>query len=193
MVCWILIKNSSSKCNEELLTWLHSNINTIKKKLSLKVIIVYENLYPKLDGKIKKLPVLIVNNGTVTGNAAIKKSISGLVSTAPQSSQQPATQPLGNNNDLTDFWNAEMHSGGDEDNGSEEDVMDQVKRKALNVSSEHKASLKQKPKRRETIVSSSRDDNIQMKDIEPAKISDMVGNDSMMQSFWENQETTPGF
>jgi len=75
----VLIKYSTSKCNETLLTWLHSNINTIKKSINLKVIVVYEKHYSKLGNKITKLPALILNGTLVTGNSEIKKYITNAI------------------------------------------------------------------------------------------------------------------
>ena len=188
----ILIKNSTSKCNKELLTWLHSNINTLKKKMSLKVIIVYENLYPKLENKIKKLPALVINGNLITGNNAIKTQLSNVAGASGVSKKKQIID--GGSDDLMDYWNAEMHSGADDNCDDEtEDMMDQIKKRALDMTMTHKENLNKKPKRKETIVSSARQDNIQLDIIKPDKISDMVSGDPMMQKFWENQETSPGF
>lgn len=186
----ILIKHSTSKCNKELLSFLHQNIGTIKQKFSLKVIVVYDNLIPKLGNDIKKLPVLIINGKPVTGNVAIRQH---LVSDVGQSGiKSKAPKDMGAC-DLEDYWNKEMHSGVDNDMDESEDLMEAVKNRALEQSIHHKEISKPKQKNRETIVTSARQDNIRLDNVSGDKISDMVGGDPMMQKFWENQESTPGF
>lgn len=186
----ILIKYSTSKCNKELLSFLHQNIYTIKKKFLLKVIIVYDNLIPKLGNSIKKLPVLIVNGNAVTGNAAIRQH---LVSEIEQSGIKGKLPKDMGHCDLEDYWNKEIHSGVDNDMNEEDDLMEQVKNRALEQSMQHRENNKKQPKRRETVVTSTRQDNIRLDNVSGDKISDMVSGDPMMQKFWENQESTPGF
>ena len=188
----ILIKNSNSKCNKDLLTWLHSNINTLKKNVLIKVLIVYENLYPKLENKIKKLPVLIINGNLITGNNAIKTHLSNIAGSDSNSKRKQIMN--GGEDDLMDYWNTEMHSGIDEGCDDEsEDMMEQVKKRALDMTITHKDNLNKNQKHREPIVSNTRQDNIQMEDIKSDKISDMVSEDPIMRKFWENQEKSPGF
>lgn len=182
----ILIKCSVSKCNQELLSWLHSNICSIRKSLKLKIVIIFEDLYPKLGGRIKKLPALLLDGRVIIGNSAIKKQLS-IINTSRNSA------PTGTDDDLMDYWNSEMHSGVDNECTEEDDLMDQIKKRALDVSMSRRDGMKQKPKRRETIVSSARQDNVKLDNIKSDKISNMVHDDPMMQKFWENQETSPGF
>lgn len=186
----ILLKYSTSKCNKELLSFLHQNIDTIKQKFSLKVIVVYDNLIPKLGNNIKKLPVLIINGKPVTGNEAICKH---LISGAGQSNVKGNTPKDMGSCDLEDYWNKEMHSGADNEMDEGEDLMDAVKNKALEQSVHHREGKKPKQKKRDTVVTSTRQDNILLDNVTGDKISDMVGGDPMMQKFWENQESTPGF
>ena len=186
----ILLKYSTSKCNRELLSFLHQNIHTIKKNFSLKVIVVYDDLIPKLGTKIKKLPVLIVNGNPITGNQAIRQH---LVSPDGQSSIKEKTPKDMGHCDLEDYWNKEMHSGVDNTMDESEDLMETVKNRALEQSMNHRESSKPKQKRRDTVVANARQDNIQLDAISGDKISDMVDGDPMMQKFWENQESTPGF
>ena len=56
MIANILVKHSASKCNEELMNFLHDNIKKINSKYNLKVIIVYNEMLPKLKNKITALP-----------------------------------------------------------------------------------------------------------------------------------------
>jgi hypothetical protein len=186
----ILLKYSTSKCNKELLSFLHQNIDIIKQKFSLKVIVVYDNLIPKLGNGIKKLPVLIINGKPFTGNAEIRQH---LVSDVGQSSiKGKAPKDMGSC-DLEDYWNKEMHSGVDNDMNEGEELMETVKNRALEQSMNHRETSKPKQKRREAVVTSTRQDNIRLDKANGDKISDMVGGDPMMQKFWENQESTPGF
>lgn len=185
----ILLKYSTSKCNKELLSFLHQNIDTIKQKFSLKVIVVYDNLIPKLGNDIKKLPILIINGKPVTGNAAIRQH---LVSAVVQSSKGKEQKDMGSC-DLEDYWNKEMHSEVDNDLDESEDLMETVKNRALEQSIHHRETGKPKQKRKEAVVTSTRQDNIRLDNVNGDKISDMVGSDPMMQKFWENQESTPGF
>lgn len=186
----ILLKYSTSKCNKELLSFLHQNIGTIKRKFALKVIVVYDNLIPKLGNGIKKLPVLIVNGKPVTGNAAIRQHLTSAVGQSSIKGRAPKDMGYC---DLEDYWNKEMHSGVDNDMDASDDLMEAVKNRALEQSMQHRENHKPKQKRRETIVSSARQDNIRLDNVNGDKISDMVGGDPMMQKFWENQESTPGF
>jgi hypothetical protein len=186
----ILLKYSTSKCNKELLSFLHQNIDTIKQKFSLKVIVVYDNLIPKLGNNIKQLPVLIINGKPVTGNAAIRQHLVPAVGKPSIKGEAPKDMGAC---DLEDYWNKEMHSGVDNDMDESEDLMEAVKNRALEQSVHHRETGKPKQKRRETVVTSARQDNIVLDTVTGDKISDMVGGDPMMQKFWENQESTPGF
>lgn len=184
----ILIKNSTSKCNKELLQFLHQNIGSIKKKFSLKVVVVYDELIPKLGNKIDKLPVLILNGKLITGISMIKQNLM----TNPAVKEKK--EPKGVCDDLENYWNAEMHSGVDESgDGGDEDLMESVKQRALDQSMEHRENIKAKEKRRDNIVSSAKQDNIKVEKINSDRISDMVNDDPMMKKFWDNQECSPGF
>ena len=184
----ILIKNSASKCNKELLTWLHSNIVTLNKSVSVKVVIVYEELYPKLNNKIKQLPTMILNGKTFMGLNLIKSQLTEMAG-SKKNKEKHFSLGSENNTDLANYWNAEMHSGiddADDDNAE----MDKIKRKAVDMSVSHKKIFKKKKKKSDD-VSDKMEGNIQIDSTD--KISDMIPDDPMMQKFWENQETTPGF
>lgn len=182
----ILIKNSASKCNKELLTWLHSNIGTLKKSLSIKVVIVYEELYSKLNNKIKQLPTMILNGKTFTGISSIKSKLTEMANSKKNNGNHFSAGSE-HDTDLANYWNAEMHSGVDNDENEE---MDKIKRKAVDMSVNHKKLFTKKKKNNDS-VSNTREDNVQIDNTD--KISDMIPDDPMMQKFWENQETTPGF
>jgi hypothetical protein len=180
----ILIKYSTSKCNKEILQFLHQNIVSIKKKFALKIIIVYDDLIPKLGKNIKQLPVLIIDGKTITGNSAIYKHLTV--------SKIAAVSKKASGSDLEDYWNKEMHSGVDNELDENDDMMDSVKKRAMDQTHHHKENSKQKQKKRATIIPDSREDNIQLQNV-GEKISDLVSDDPMMQKFWANQESTPGF
>lgn len=186
----ILIKNSTSKCNKELLQFLHQNISSIKKKNSLKVVVVYDELIPKLNNKVDKLPVLILDGKLITGISMIKQN---LMSSQNVNKETKAPKAQGVCDDLEDYWNAEMHSGVDDSGDKSEDLMESVKQRALDQSMEHRENKNKKEKRRDTSVSSTKQDNIKMEKINGDRISDMVNDDPMMKKFWDNQECTPGF
>jgi hypothetical protein len=186
----ILVKHSASKCNKELLNFLHSNIKRIKQKYSLKVVVVYDDLIPKLGEKIKQLPVLITSDGAITGNTAIQQKLVSKLGITNAKTAVPA-RDMGTS-DLQDYWNSEMHSGVDEPLDQSDVLMDAVKNRAIDETSKHRES-RPKKKKRETITSSAREDNIQLDNVKGDKISDMVDNDPIMQKFWANQESTPGF
>lgn len=178
----ILIKYSTSKCNKDLLDHLHRNIEDIKKRFDLAVVIVYDELIPKLGNSIKKLPILIVNNHSIVGNEEIKKFL-----TVKHNKTVKKAVKRDDNDDLNDFWNDEMHSNLDNDI-EENDVMEKVKHIALEQTVKYKDdSRKKKEKKREP------EDNIKTENISSDKISDMVNEDPIMKKFWENQESTPGF
>lgn len=186
----VLIKHSPSKCNKELLDFLHRNIKSIKKKINIKVIIVYDDLISKLPKNIKRLPVMILHGVAVTGNADIRQRIIAMLGTTQVKSKQPI-RDMGAS-DLEDFWNGEMHNGTDNEH-PDDTLMETVKNKALDVSMKRQETTPKLKKRSNPIISSSRNDNIQLEQIKGNKISDLVDNDPMMQKFWANQESTPGF
>jgi hypothetical protein len=187
----ILIKHNPSKCNKELLDFLHRNLKTIKKRFNLKIIIIYDDLIPKLPKTIKRLPVLITSGSATTGNNAIRqKLIAVLGTTKVESTEQVKDMGI---SDLQDYWNSEMHNGTDNDSPGD-DAMDNVKNKALEASIKHQESVsKQKKRVTAPLVTNNREENIQLEHIQSDKISDLVDNDPVMQKFWDNQETTPGF
>lgn len=186
----VLIKHSPSKCNKELLDFLHRNIKTIKKKYELKIIVIYDDLISKLPKTIKRLPVMITSGVATTGNVAIRqKLIAALgttqVKTASHIKDMGAT-------DLQDFWNNEMHNGTDNDR-PDDGVMEAVKDRAMKASVERQESRPKQKKRVKSAIANNREENIQLEQIQGNKISDFVDNDPMMQKFWDNQESTPGF
>lgn len=187
----ILLKNTNSKCNKDMLEFLHSNIKSLKKKANIKVIIVYDEMYPSLKNVVKKLPTMVIDGTPVAGNKAIMHTLSSMLD-VNAAGVTGSTGDGAGSIDLQDYWNAEMHSNMDDECDEDADLMDQVKRKALDQSMEHKDQLAKKEKRRDPIVGNSRQDNLMMGGIVPDKISDMIDNDPIMQRFWENQEETPG-
>ena len=198
----ILIKNSTSECNRELLDYLHANVAAIKKGANLKVLVVYDDLMGKLGGKIKKLPALIMGGEVFVGNAAIKTQLATVMNGGRGISSGAKVERGGVGgdvgDDLTDFWNSEMHSGVDDDgddNDSNRDSM--IKQRAMEQSMEHREQAKKKPGRQEVKMQQGqglpRGDNVHMGDLKMDRISDLVDDDPMMAKFWENQESTPGF
>lgn len=182
----ILIKYSTSKCNRDLLDFLHRNIEYINKRFDLAVVIVYDELIPKLCDGIKKLPILIVKNRGIAGNEEIKKFLMVKKNETVKNNVK-RTSNRDDSDDLNDYWNSEMHSNLDNDN-EENDVMEKVKHMALEQTVQYKEdSNKKKDKKRES------EDNVKTENISSDKISDMVNEDPIMKKFWENQESTPGF
>ena len=185
----VLIKHSASKCNKEMLSFLHQNINVIKKKFSLKVIVVYDDLIHTLGSKIKTLPVLIIGNDSVTGNTAIKKYLMR----SDTETKTVANHTTVDQHNLTNFWNTEMHSGTDNKMDETDDLMDSVKERALARTQHYVEKGKSTPKKKESIISSDVHDNIDMDILSKDDISNMSGGDDMVQMFLDNQESTPGF
>ena len=178
----ILIKYSTSKCNRELLDFLHSNVYALNEKIKWFVVIVYPDIASKLDNKIKKLPALIINKTVITGNSSIKKHLLSIISgSAPKTS---SAHP----NSLENYWNEEMYSGQDNE---EEDakVMETIRQRALEVTIDRQEQ--NKPKRKPP--KNTREDNVQIENVNADDISSMVKGDTMMEKFWANQECTPGF
>jgi hypothetical protein len=167
--------------------FLHMNIKTINKNLSLKVIIVYDDLIPMLGNTIKKLPVLIIGGKSIEGNGAIYKQ---LTMSHGKSNDTANTLKDTGNCELEKFWNLEMHSGVDNETDETDELMDTVKQRALDQSQRHREDGKKKAKKKDFDIPNTQDSvPFQTSD----KISDMAGGDPMMQKFWENQESTPGF
>jgi hypothetical protein len=183
----ILLKYSASRCNKELLSFLHENIDTINGKFKLKVIIVYDDLIPKLKNKVNKLPVLIINGKPVTGNSAIRQHLTSKVEQGGKDNSKGMESC-----DLENYWHNEMRSGVDED--SDDNLMDIVKSKALEQSIHHRENSKaiaSKGSKKNTVKPTTRQESIKLKGVDRDKISD-IEEDPFMKGFWDNQETTPG-
>ena len=165
------MKHSASICNKELLFYLHENINRINRNYNLKIIIVYNEMLPKLKNRISSLPALLIGDVVTIGNTNIKNRL-----------ENTKKQPVIENNSLDDFWNAEIRTEGD--NVDEEDgVMEKAKTRALEMAMSQK---KQQPTKSSTKpftkVSTT------LKKIQEAKI---VDDDPFMRKYWENQEESP--
>lgn len=186
----ILIKHNPSKCNKELLDFLHNNIKSIKRKFNIKVIIIYDDLISKLPASIKRLPVMILPGLAITGNSAIRQKLVTALGTTQIKTNAPV-KDMGIC-DLQDYWNTEMHSKADNDH-PDDTIMEHAKNKAVEISTKRQESTARKKKRIVPEISNNREDNIQLEQIQGEKISDLVDSDPMMQKFWDNQETTPGF
>jgi hypothetical protein len=184
----ILIKYSASKCNKEMVEFLIRNMGAIKKRCSFRVLVVFDEDIPLIKGKINKLPALLVGSSVVTGNSAIRKIL--LPPVGPAKVKQGFTKDMGSS-DLQDYWSQEMHAKDDNNMDETTDIMEAVKTRALQQSMQHREKHKKKPKQRKTIVSTARDDNIAMGNIQGEKISDMVADDPIMAKYWENQEESP--
>jgi len=180
---WILISNKPTKCNKDILTFLHNNINIIKKKYKLKIVIVYDDKKHILKNKITKLPILIFNNGTsYTGLNSIIKTLLPL-----KSSKQLSNKINNIGTDLESYWKEEMGSKEDNENGNGK-LMDEVLKKTLALKTERSNTSANKSSNKSSNVSA----NVSSTNLNESNISDMVG-DPIMQKFWANQESTPGF
>lgn len=182
----ILIKYNNSRCNENLLAFLHSNIARLKKHANVKVIIVYEDMYEKINGAIKRLPLMLLGTDQFTGYTSIRRRLTSLIT--PESGGSNGIH----SNNLQDYWNAEIHSKLSDDDDCSEDVMEQVKRTAMEQTASHKSSFKRKKKSNNANQSDVVIDNIKLSNVKQDRICDMVGDDKLMKNFWENQEETPG-
>ena len=178
----ILIKYSTSKCNRELLEFLHSNVYDLNEKIKWSVVIVYPNITSKLDNRIKKLPALIINKTIITGNSSIKKHLLSITSRSVSKTSDTRS------NSLKSYWDEEMYSGKDNE---EEDtkVMETIRQRALEVTIDRQEQ--NKPKKKPSRI--TREDNVQIENVNADDISSMVKGDPMMEKFWANQECTPGF
>jgi hypothetical protein len=181
----ILLKYSTSKCNRELLNFLHQNIGFIKKKFSLKVLLVYDDQAHILGDSVKKLPALIISGESIVGNASIQQYLS-----PPSNNPQKIVKPP-DDCDLDNFWNEEMHSGSNDNVDEAEDIMESVKKRVLEQSVQHREDSNHRSKKKEPVISGVRQNNIKISSGE--KISDMVGDDPIMKKFWENQEQSPEY
>jgi len=187
MTTQILLKKSASKCNKDLMSFLHTNVNIIKKRLGgkkSKNFVDYYNKSIHSKKKIKSLPVLVLSNKLIYGKRAIQKYF--LVEN--EGSNKIAT---GNNGtDLQNFWKEEMYSKKD-NSLDEDDVMEDVRRRALDQTLSRNEQKKPKRKEPEYPEPVPRSENIKLENIQSENIADMV-DDPMMAKFWENQECTPG-
>lgn len=189
----ILLKHSASQCNRALLGYLHTNIDSLKRQLQVKTIIVYDNEISVLNGKIKQLPALIVSGrAPITGSDAIKKYLN----------QYTAGLETGDAFDLDNYWNDEIRMReGEGDSDAEGDLMDAVKSRALEHTEHRKSVTKSRNQKQ---GSSHVDDDIPARSGGSHKEDDsptsdnicmepIVDDDPDMAKYWANQENTPGF
>jgi hypothetical protein len=182
---WILISNKPTKCNKDILNFLHNNIYIIKKKYKLKIVIVYDDKKHILKNKITKLPILIFNNGaSYTGINSIIKTL------LPLNSSKQLSNNINIGTDLESYWKEEMGSKEDNENGNGK-LMDEVLKKTLEIKTERSNKSANKSSKSSNI-SADLSANVSSANLNESNISDMVG-DPIMQKFWANQESTPGF
>ena len=173
---YILLKHSASACNKELVDFLIRNKKRINSTEKLVVVIVYDALIDKLQGKITNLPVLITNGVVITGTSTIISSLSD------KKIQQPTPTTS-----IAEFWKSEMTST--EDN-AETNEMDAAKDKAYTTMGHRAKSMKDAHKNPSNIkasVSSYNNTNV--------TVNENIGSmdsDPIMKKFWDNQEYTPG-
>jgi hypothetical protein len=94
--------------------------------------------------------------------------------------------------DLRDYWTKELQSGDNNNMDENDDVMESVKRRALEQTITHKQSHKPKSKKRSAISGSERADTIKLSGLKDQPLSEM-DDDPLMSKYWANQEATPGF
>lgn len=172
----VLVKHSASACNKKLLGFISDNLDSIKKRMDLKVLIVYDKDIAKLGGVIKKLPAMVIGGTVVTGNKSIIRKLT--------SSGKKKSDGKESSNSLEEFWNAEMMSG--VDNPRNNGPMDDVLNKASSRSMEHNEAVTRVRKRSPTLTG----DNVKAPAFGADNPSEMT-NDPIMAKFWENQEETP--
>lgn len=187
MKAYILVNKRASECNRDLLSFLHNNTNSIKKKLANirhNKFVQYYNKGTHSKLKLKSLPALLVKNQKIYGKSAIKKYIlSGTVK--PNKSSVKDTS-----NDLQSFWKEEMYSK--EDNvDTDESIMDDIRKRALDATMTRNEQTNSRKKKPRNSLPTPRESNIETEPINTDNIADMV-DDPMMAKFWANQEYTPG-
>ena len=197
----ILLKHSTSVANQDLLKYLHTNINVIKKHADLKIIIVYKNLVPKLKGSIKSLPAMIINSSVVYGTKAMKQKIKNLVnrkgslknkkSTFKNTPTTSGSSEKRGSDDLHDFWHSEMHGKDDNAKGDAAvDTMVSVSQRAAQRTSEHQKSMNRKKSGdRNAVVPQNTGEETEMLEGTEDNIADME-TDPFMKQYWENQQTS---
>jgi hypothetical protein len=168
----VLIKHSASKCNKELLQFLKKNVNYLRDRYSMKVIIVYAENIHILKTKIKQLPALIIEGGLFVGNQEIKKRL--------LSPHRSTIIPQAD--DLENYWNNVMNSK-DQEEESETSIMDAVKAKTLEQTKTRTESLNSKRKQSKRSPSPV----IYKGGAETSTISEL-DDDPYMKQYWENQE-----
>ena len=190
----ILIQHAPSKGNKDLLKFLMTNIDVIKKYVDIKVVIVYDKLIPKLEGKTKKLPIMVSPSfPTATGNNEIKKMLKQIVEgpakhVAVARTGGGAPKERSPEMDVKSYMDEIMYAKDDE----ETDDMDAVKQKTMErtMNRNKMISEKAKPKPKNTTVVDTPRDNIKLDSIGKEKVSDFT-NDPMMKMFFDNMEESP--
>lgn len=184
----ILVQQTASKCNKELLKFMYSNIKVLKKYMDVKIVIVYKKMIPKLPKSITKLPVLVVpGRPVVSGNKAIKTALKEIVEGKPRvEGVRAKPKQVKDDLDLDSYLNSVMYAKDDEQT---EDEMDAVKTMAMNRSAIHRSNLKKRRPRKKSSVDTP-SDNIKLDSINSSKISDFA-KDPVMKKYFESREESP--
>lgn len=194
----ILFKNSATECNKKLLTFLHANIGTIRKKYDLKAIIIKRNADKQFVKKnnITKLPAMVFSSGNVIESTpAIKDALKKMFKKPPP--QKVKTTNSTDNkcdiaesdcDDLNSFWNKEMMSDMQEED-RDLDLISGMRDRANKMADDRNKSLANRaPKKKQYVPPTPNGDGL-IDNVDTTKIADFT-DDPMLKKFWENQETT---
>ena len=173
----ILIKYSASKCNNDLLVFIKKNIQNIKKKYNFNILIIYDENISLLKDKIKKLPVLIINNELISGNGNIIQKLTEKTNVKKI--------PV----DIDNIWSDEMFkdkSSNDYDNNKDNDCLneDEISRKTEEIKRHCKIEV---PKAQNT-VSNQQKEQVQLEIMEEMKGEDIY-EQQLFDSIKELKET----
>ena len=192
----ILIKHASSDFNKDLLSYLHNNIEQLKKQYNIKVVVVYNNMIPKIRTHIKRLPAMVVDGMLHTGNDAIKKRLSVNTVSSAGGMQDSIYPP----NTVDSFWEDEMYNSSDDKSDDETSIMADVMDKVAVRTMEHSKAQKRRTGRNQQLTRksgrgkskrhvdpphNSSQSDVQIGDVQVPDLPSMEGMDDMERAYWE--------
>ena len=209
----LLVNYKPSTHSKEILEYVEDKVTQIRKKIKLKIVIVYREQYPKLkSNNITKLPTLIFNGNKYSGNNSVMQQIESVINSVLKNNSKRSTNtpkvPMTSKNvkkdytpptdDVNDYLLNQIQEGLNDDNGissgrnpdsDDEEFMEKVKKRAVERTIINNKTKNSTNRRTNNRISSTPQKTTGVI-IDPNDIAAME-DDPEMKKFWENQTETP--
>lgn len=205
----LLINYKPSTHSKEILEYVEDKVVQIRKKLKLKIVIVYREQYPKLkSNNITKLPTLIFNGNKYSGNNSVMQQIESVINSilknnTKRSTNTPKTSKIvkkdykSPTDDVNDYLLNQIQEGLNDDNGisagrnpdsDDEEFMETVKKRAVERTIINNKTKNSTNRRTNNKIYNAPNTNGPI--VDPNDLVSME-DDPTMKKFWENQTETP--